>query len=107
MNKYSVKLLNNELNTKKKSTYGGGCKLTNDELTKWTRILGPKKIIALHIDSKIRLSSKQLERVIDIKNKEIESNDKNKPVTRDEFDRAFDVVMTAVQTNEQKDEREN
>lgn len=36
-------------------------KLTNRELYKWLGILGPEKILILHINDQIQLSKKQLE----------------------------------------------
>lgn len=44
-------------------------KLTDRELVKWMGILGPEKILVLHIDGKILLSNKQLRTYMGIESK--------------------------------------
>ena len=54
-------------------------KLSDKELTKWINILGVDKIKWLYIESKIHLSSIQLDRIIAMKseNKVIKEESKN------------------------------
>lgn len=61
MKKDIKKVANKETNNYKK--------LTDKEIVKWTKILGCDEFIRLYIDDKITLTSKQLDKVINLKNK--------------------------------------
>ena len=49
-------------------------KVSDKEIEKWSRILGANKLIYLYIDDRIALTSKQLDKLIEIKN--LEEGDK-------------------------------
>lgn len=51
-------------------------KVNDKELEKWLKILGGKKMVDLYVESKIYLTQKQLDRVIEFKN--IQTNYKTK-----------------------------
>ena len=71
MKNYEKRNANTNISTYKYSTvFKKNQKLTDKELTKLLKTEKPKKIIDMHMMSIIKLSDKQLSRVIEAKNKE-------------------------------------
>lgn len=56
---------------KNKKFVSKGTKVTDREVTKWTKILGAEKMVSLYMEDKISLAPEQLERIIEMKNSKV------------------------------------